>query len=82
MNKMCQLDVWVITRVAIFVGQAIDSQMDCCAYWYLNDDSKIEVDCKKKEIRFVDWVGDDKTYYSIVGVAASAGYEYGDYFTE
>jgi hypothetical protein len=56
--------------------------MDGCAYWYLNDDSKIQVDCKKKEIRFVDWVGDDKTYYSIVGVAASAGYEYGDYFSK
>jgi len=81
MKKNNKLDVWVISRVSVFLNESIHSEQGGSVYWHFQDGTVIEVDCTNKEIKFVDWVKDDKSYYSIVGVAAMAGYEYNDYFS-
>jgi hypothetical protein len=43
---------------------------------------EIRLDFDTKELGFVDWVGDDKTYYSLVGVAMMAEFTTEDYFTD
>jgi hypothetical protein len=43
---------------------------------------EVHLDFDKKELGFVDWVGDTKTYYALVGVAMIAGFTTEDYFTE
>jgi hypothetical protein len=50
--------------------------------WYCGDKGQITLDFDKKELGFVDWVGDDKTYYSLVGIALIAGFTTEDYFTK
>ena len=51
-------------------------------YWYLNDGSELEIDFDEKEIKFIDWVGDTKTYFAIVGLASSKNFTTNDYFTQ
>jgi hypothetical protein len=82
MKKTNKLDVWMISRVSVFLNQSISGTQGNCIYWFLNDGSEVLINFDDKKIGFVDWVGDDKTYYSIVGVACTAGFTTGDYFTE
>jgi hypothetical protein len=51
-------------------------------YWYLDNGSQLEIDSNEKEIKFIDWVGDTKTYFAIVGLASSRNFTTNDYFTE
>ena len=84
MKKTNKLDVWMISQVSAFTGFSIGTTMDSLVVWYLNDGKnhyEIHIDFDKKELGFVDWVGDDKTYYSIVGVAMMGGFTTEDYFT-
>jgi hypothetical protein len=84
MKKNNKLDVWMISQVSAFTGFSIGTTMDNLVVWYLNDGKnhyEIHLDFDKKELGFVDWVGDDKTYYSIVGVAMMGGFTTEDYFT-
>lgn len=79
-----QLDIWIISQISAFTGASIGSTQDQVVVWYLGDSKthyELYLDFSKKELGFVDWVGDDKTYYSLVGVALSGGYTVEDYFT-
>ena len=82
MKNTNKLDVWMISRVSVFLNETVGATQGELAVWYMNDGSEVVIDFDNKEIKMVDWVGDDKTYYSIVGVGAMAGFETNDYFTE
>jgi hypothetical protein len=82
MKKEKQLDLWMISRVSAFLGQGIDTQMDNFVEWYMNDGSQVVINFNTKEVVFVDWVGDDKTYYSIVGLASMSDFTTHDAYTE
>lgn len=82
MKKENLIDVWMVSRVSVFLNQSCDTEMDNVIYW-LTDNGEVELDFNKKELRFIDWVGDDKTYFSLVGVATmNDKFKTGDYFTE
>lgn len=76
------MDIWVISNVSVFLGQSIDTEMGDSVYWYLNDGSQLEIDFDEREIKFIDWVGDTKTYFAIVGLASSYNLTTNDYFTD
>ena len=84
MKNTNKLDVWMISRISAFTGFSICTTQGNLVVW----DSpslphyEIHLDFDKKELGFVDWVGDDKTYYSLVGVAMMAGFTTEDYFTD
>lgn len=80
--KKNKLDVWMISRVSAFLGQGMDTVMDNFVEWYLNDGSQVCINFNTKEVVFVDWVGDDKTYYSIVGLASMADFTSHDAYIE
>jgi len=82
MKKTNKLDVWMISRVSVFLNESISGTQGNLTEWFLNDGSEVLINFDNKEIGFVNWVGDDKTYYSIVGVASTAGFTTGDYFTD
>ena len=85
MKKTNKLDVWMISRVSAFLGAQIDATTDDFVIWYVENGkglSEIHLDFSKKELGFVNWVGDDKTYYSLVGVAMMAGFTTEDYYNE
>jgi len=82
MKMKNKLDVWVISRVSVFLNESIHSEQNYSVFWYFDDGSAVEVDCQKREINFIDWLGDDKTYYSIVGVAAMSDYTTNDCYTD
>ena len=81
-KKTNKMDIWVISNVSVFLGQSIDTEMGDSVYWYLNDGSELEIDFDEKEIKFIDWVGDTKTYFSIVGLASTNNFTTNDYFTD
>jgi len=81
-KKTNKMDIWVISNVSVFLGQSIDTEMGDSVYWYLNDGSELEIDFDEKEIKFIDWVGDTKTYFAIVGLASSKNFTTNDYFTD
>ena len=81
-KKTNKMDIWVISNVSVFLGQSIDTEMGDSVYWYLNDGSEVEIDFDEKEIKFIDWVGDTKTYFAIVGLASSKNFTTNDYFTD
>lgn len=81
-TKNNKIDIWVISNVSVFLGQSIDTEMGDSVYWYLNDGSELEIDFDQREIKFIDWVGDTKTYFAIVGLASSKNFTTNDYFTE
>ena len=82
MKKTNKLDVWMISRVSVFLGQSLTTTREETAHWLLDDESQLFINFDTLEFKFIDWVGDDKTYYSIVGVAMMGGFITGDYFTE
>lgn len=82
MKKTNNLDVWMISRVSVFLNEEIGCIQGNLVVWYMNDGSEVMIDFDNKEIQFIDWVGDHKTYFSIVGVGKTFGYESNDYFTE
>lgn len=82
MKKSNKIDVWMISRVSVFLNESIGCTQGNLVEWYMNDGSQVEINFDSKEINFIDWVGDDKTYYSIVGVASMAGFITHDCFTE
>ena len=81
-KKTNKMDIWVISNVSVFLGQSIATEMGDSVYWYLNDGSELEIDFDEKEIKFIDWVGDTKTYFAIVGLASSKNFTTNDYFTQ
>ena len=81
-KKTNKMDIWIISNVSVFLGQSIDTEMGDSVYWYLNDGSELEIDFDEKEIKFIDWVGDTKTYFAIVGLASSKNFTTNDYFTD
>jgi hypothetical protein len=86
MKQTNKLDVWMVSRISAFTGQSIGSTQGNLVVWYLNDAHsnhyEIHLDFHKKELGFLDWCGDDKTYYSLVGVAMMAEFTTEDYFTD
>jgi hypothetical protein len=82
MKKNNKLDVWMISRVSAFLNESISTTQGNLVDWIMNDGSEVLIDFDKEEIRMIDWVGDDKTYYAIVGVAHMADFKIDDYFTD
>lgn len=76
-----KLDIWMISRISAFLNETIGTQQKNFVEWYCGDKGQITLDFDKKELGFVDWVGDEKTYYSLVGVAMIAEFTTEDYFT-
>jgi hypothetical protein len=85
MKKTNKLDVWMISRVSAFLGQSIDGETENFITWLVETKGEIStifLDFEKKELGFVNWIGDEKTYYSLVGVAMMAGFTTEDYYEE
>jgi hypothetical protein len=82
MKKNNKLDVWMISRVSAFLNESISTTQGNLVDWIMNDGSEVMIDFDKEEIKMIDWVGDDKTYYAIVGVAHMADFKIDDYFTD
>lgn len=82
MKKNNKLDVWMISRLSAFLNETISTTQGNLVCWVMNDGSEVMIDFDNEEIKMIDWVGDDKTYYSILGVGAMAGFTTNDYFTE
>jgi hypothetical protein len=85
MKKVNKLDVWMISQVSAFLGTQLDAATDDFAIWYVENNkgmSELHLDFDKKELGFVDWIGDTKTYYALVGMAMIAGFTTEDYFTD
>lgn len=74
--------IWLVSRISVFLNRSIDSSSEGMAAWILPDGSGIQLDMVEKEVRFIDYTGDDKTYFAIKGVADSHGFTTGDYDTE
>jgi hypothetical protein len=77
--------IWLVSEISAFVGQGLSTTQGELYVWDLidkNDKYKGEVvlDTKNKEIQFVDYDLDTKTYFAIVGLAFSRGLTTGDYF--
>ena len=84
MKTTNKLDVWMISRLSAFLGEQICSQTDTLVDWVIETrggSSTVVLDFEKKELGFVDWMGDDKTYYALCGVAMTAGFTSEDYYT-
>lgn len=79
--KNKSIDFWLLTNISVMLGEACDTDMDNIFYWHLNDGSVVELDFKEKEIRFVDWMGDNKTYYALIGITTLRQFKHGDYLT-
>lgn len=80
-----QLDIWIISQISAFTGTPVGSTMNEVVVWYLGglkEHYEVRIDFENKELGFVDWIGDDKTYYSLVGVAMMAGFTTEDYYTD
>ena len=80
-----KLDIWMVSRISAFLNETIGSTQGDLVVWYPEFNKgvgEVVLDFDKKELGFVDWVGDDKTYYSLVGVAMMAGFTTEDYFTD
>lgn len=77
-----KLDIWMISRISAFLNETIGTTMGNLVEWYSNQHGQVILDFDKKELGFVDWTGDEKTYYSLVGVAMLADFTTEDYFTE
>jgi hypothetical protein len=85
MKKTNKLDVWMVSRLSAFLGQSIDGEAENFVSWYVENKSGLStifLDFEKKELGFVNWLGDDKTYYSLVGVAMIAGFTTEDYYED
>jgi hypothetical protein len=85
MKKTNKLDVWMVSRVSAFLGESIGSEAENFVSWYVESKkglSTIFLDFEKKELGFVNWLGDDKTYYSLVGVVMMAGFTTEDYYED
>ena len=82
MKKTNKLDVWMISQISVFLGQSIDTVQGNSVYWLLDNDSQIELDFDENELKFIDWISDDKTYFAIVGLVKSRHMETFDYFTD
>lgn len=80
-NNKKQLDVWMVSRISANLGVGIDCEMSNVVYW-TTQNGTVELDFNTKELRIVDWMGDDKTYYSLVGVASISEFTYHDCYTE
>jgi hypothetical protein len=81
MKKTTTFDIWMISNISVFLGQGIDTTQGDSVYWHLDNGSQLEIDFKNKEVKFVDWRSDDKTYFAIVGMSSSRNFTTNDYFT-
>ena len=82
MKKNNKLDVWMISQISVFLNHSIDTVQGNSVYWLLDDNSQLEINFDDKEVKFIDWVGDDKTYFAILGLCKSRNMEPTDYFTD
>lgn len=83
MERHPQSDMlWLVSRISVFLNRSIDTSSEGHAGWTLPDGSSIQLDMVEKEVRFIDYEGDDKTYFAIKGVADSHGFTTGDYDTD
>jgi hypothetical protein len=82
MKKNNKLDVWMISQISVFLNHSIDTVQGNSVYWLLDDNSQLEINFDDKEVKFIDWVGDDKTYFAILGLCKSRNMEPMDYFTD
>lgn len=85
MEKESKLDVWMISQISAFLGEQIGVQQGNMVGWFPENSKgvmEVNLNFETKELSFVDWLGDMKTYYALVGVAMIAGFTTEDYFTD
>lgn len=85
MEKENKLDIRMIAQISAFLGEGGIEIQDNIVSWTLffpKGVGEVEIDFEKKELTFVDWGGDDKTYYSLIGLALNSKFEINDAFFE
>jgi hypothetical protein len=80
-----KLDILMISEISAFLGEGEIVIQDNIVIWDLffpKGVGEVELNFEKKELIFVNWNGDDKTYYALVGLALTSKFEIIDAFYE
>jgi hypothetical protein len=80
-----KLDILMISEISAFLGEGEIVIQDNVVIWDLffpKGVGEVELNFEKKELIFVNWNGDDKTYYALVGLALTSKFEIIDAFYE
>ena len=80
-----KLDIRMISEISAFLGDGGIDIQDNIVSWTLffpKGVGKVELNFENKELIFVDWNGDDKTYYALIGLALTSKFEIIDAFYE
>jgi hypothetical protein len=81
-----KIDVKMVSRVSAFLGESISTIQGNLVAWDIqssNGSMEVHIDFEKKELGFVDWLGnyDDKLYFALVGVALNYGFTTAEYWS-
>jgi hypothetical protein len=73
----------LISQVSVFFNQAPDTIAEDYSCWLLpGKKGSLMINFETDEFEIIDYTGDIKTYFALVGLALSRGFTYGDYFTD
>ena len=76
-----QIDI--IAQVSVFLNDAPCTLSETYSHWVLKGrGGEFMIDFEDNIFKFVDFGGDIKTYFALVGLATLRDFTYGDYFTE
>jgi hypothetical protein len=78
---MGEVDLWLVSSIAVFLNSTCDMVCDDMVAFYTRK-GEVVLDITNREIRFIDWTGDDKTYFAIIGIGTMRDYTSNDYYTE
>ena len=78
-----KLDIRMISQISAFLEDGGIEIQDNIVSWTLffpKGVGKVELNFENKELIFVDWNGEDKTYYALVGLGLTSEFEIIDAF--
>lgn len=77
------LVISLISQISVFTKTNVDTMSNHTLNWCVKHKFghyHIELDINDKLLKFIDYDGDDKTYFAIKFVAAVAGFDADDYY--
>lgn len=73
----------LISQISVFTKTNVDTMSNHTLNWCVKHKFghyHIELDINDKQVKFIDYDGDDKTYFAITYVAVAAGFDSDDYY--
>ena len=77
-NKM---DLYMITNIALWLGEAAEYVQDNYVEWYLEDGREVSIKLDTKEVYLINF-GDDVVYWGVKGILESRDFIVYDAFKE